>query len=163
MQDRLEREVEERVEKLGFEFVELELAGSRARPILRVRIDKPDSSPGNGVLVEDCARVSRELESYLDTRGDLSERYMLEVSSAGIERPLVKRRDFERFAGRPVAIKGTGKLVEKSRRLEGELLGVEEKAGVEYVRLKLDSEEVVEVPRSEIARAHLIFRWDEKG
>ena len=75
----------------------------------------------------------------------------------------MKRRDFERFRGQPLAIRGTATLAERARRLEGELLGVEDKEGVEYVRLRLQDQAVVDVPRKDIERAHLVFRWDEKA
>jgi ribosome maturation factor RimP len=157
----LERELEGRVEALGYEFVELERAGSRSRPILRVRIDVPGSSPGHGVSVADCTRVSRALESFLDTEADLADRYVLEVSSPGVERPLLRRRDFERFAGQEVALKVSEPVGEGGRkRFEGELLGLAGGAGAEVVRLRLETGEVLEIPRAQIVRAHLIFRWD---
>lgn len=159
--DSLEQELEKRLDALGFEFVELERAGSRARPVLRVRIDRPDSTPGHGVSVDDCIRISRELEAYLDAREDLSDRYVLEVSSPGLERPLVRRRDFERFAGREVALKGAETLAGRSRRLEGVLLGIDGAGAAERVRIRLADGAEVEIPRSEIARAHLIYRWDQ--
>ena len=106
VQDALTQEIERRIEELGFELVDLERVGSRARPILRAYIDRPDSRPGEpGVSLDDCARVSRALEPFLDEREDLSDRYVLEVSSPGVERPLVRRRDWERFAGSEVRVK----------------------------------------------------------
>ncbi|MBX6362433.1 MAG: ribosome maturation factor RimP [Gemmatimonadetes bacterium] len=158
--DSLEQELERRVDALGFEFVELERAGSKARPVLRVRIDRPDSTPGHGVSVDDCIRVSRELEAYLDAREDLPDRYVLEVSSPGLERPLVRRRDFERFAGREVAVRGTTTLAGRGRRLEGVLLGIGGEGADERVRIRLGDGAELEIPRSEIARAHLVYRWD---
>lgn len=159
----LEQELARRVEALGYEFVELERAGSRARPVLRVRIDLPDSEPGRGVTLEDCTRVSRALEADLDEREELGSRYVLEVSSPGVERPLVRRRDFERFAGRRAALKGYAALADRAKRLEGELLGVSGEADEERVRLRLDDGEVVTVPRREIARATLVFEWNQAG
>ncbi|HUH13240.1 MAG TPA: ribosome maturation factor RimP [Longimicrobiales bacterium] len=161
----LERELESRVEELGYELVELERAGSRARPIFRLRVDRPDSEPGKGVTVDECARVSRALQPFMDGRPDVAERYVLEVSSPGVERPLRRRGDWLRFQGQEVALQGSGELAGRgTRRLEGRLEGlVDEEApeGEETVRLRLPDETVVEVPREEIARAHLIFRWNE--
>jgi ribosome maturation factor RimP len=157
------QEIEQRVEALGFEFVELERAGSKARPILRLRIDRPGAVPGNGVTVADCTRVSRALESWLDGEDVLGGRYVLEVSSPGVERPLVKRRDFERFTGEEVAVKGRSPLAGRGRRLEGELLGVIDAGDDEHVRLRLADGQVVDIPRAEIARAHLIFRWRDEA
>jgi ribosome maturation factor RimP len=161
MTDSLSRDLETRVEALGYELVELEQLGTKTRPILRLRIDWPESGEKRGVTVEDCAVVSRALEAYLDTREGLSERYTLEVSSPGVERPLVRRRDFERFAGQPVALRGKTSLAERGRRLEGELLGVVERDGGEYVKVRLPKGEEVEVPRADIDRAHLVFKWEK--
>lgn len=158
--DSLDARIEAQVERLGFEFVELERAGSRARPVLRVRIDRPDSEPGHGVTLSDCTAVSRALETFLDTEEALGGRYVLEVSSPGLERPLLRPRDFRRFAGREVALKGYAPLAERSRRLEGELLGLEGEGEDARVLLRLQDGETVSVPRGDIARAHLIFRWD---
>jgi ribosome maturation factor RimP len=165
----VEREAEAasgaRVESLGYELVELERAGSKTRPILRVRIDVPGgtSEPGQGVTVDDCTRVSRELETYLDDSGGVSERYVLEVSSPGVERPLTRRRDFERFSGREVALSGKAPLAGRGRRLEGKLVGVSGEGDAERIRLRLPGGEEVEVPRGEVTRAHLVFRWEKQA
>lgn len=152
----LEREIESRIESLGFELVELERAGSKARPILRIRIDRPGAEAG--VTLDDCSQVSRELESFLDANPELSERYVLEVSSPGVERPLVKRRDFERFAGKEIAIK-TGSAVEDlGKRIEGVLRGINER---DVVALDVKGR-TVEVERDNIRKAHLVYRWEEK-
>jgi ribosome maturation factor RimP len=167
MSDDLERRIEERVDALGYEFVELERAGSKARPILRVRVDLAGGSsgePGTGVSVDDLAKISRGLEEYLDSAPDLADRYVLEVSSPGVERPLLRRRDFERFAGREVALKLTTRLPDGSRRVEGELVGISEAAGQEVVRVRRgdDDASVIDIPRTDVARAHLIFRWKDR-
>src|SRR5690606_41347973 len=133
-------------------------AGSRTRPVLRLRIDV--AAGDHGVTLDDCARVSRALEPYLDTVEGLPERYVLEVSSPGVERPLVRARDFERFAGEEVALTGYGPLAGRGRRLTGTLLGISTD-GEERVRLRLEDGEEVEVPRSQIARANLVFRWSD--
>jgi len=160
--DRLEGELEARVAELGFELVRLERAGSRARPILRLSIDRTDSVPGeSGVTLDDCTRVSRALEPWLDAREGLSSNYVLEVSSPGVERPLVRPRDFERFKGHEVAVRGKETLAGRAKRLEGVLLGLAAGPdGDERVVLRLPDGEEVEIPRAEITDAHLIYRWD---
>ena len=152
----LEREIESRVEGLGFELVELEQVGSKARPILRIRIDRPDTDAGG--TLDDCAHVSRELESYLDQAPELGERYVLEVSSPGVERPLVKQRDYQRFAGREVAIKTSEAIGDLGKRVEGVLRGIDER---DVVELDVDGR-TVEVPRDRIRKAHLVFRWEKE-
>lgn len=162
MAEELEQEIERRVEALGFELVELERAGSKARPILRVRVDRPGSAPGSGVTVDDCALVSRNLEEWLDGAAPVSERYVLEVSSPGVERPLVRARDFERFAGEEIAVRTKTPLPDGSRRVEGTLVGLESTDGVERVRLRLKDGSGIDIPRTDVARAHLVFRWQDR-
>lgn len=156
----IERELDGRVEDLGYELVEVRWGGSGQRPLLKLRIDRPDSGPGRGVTVDDCATVSRALEGWLDGFEGLSERYVLEVSSPGVDRPLVRARDFDRFRGARVAVMGHEVLAGRARRLEGELLGlVTEGTEGEAVALRLPSGDEVRVPRSEIRKAHLVFTW----
>ncbi|MFP4624374.1 MAG: ribosome maturation factor RimP [Gemmatimonadota bacterium] len=153
--------LEERTEALGFEVVELERTGSKNRPVFRLRVDRPDSVPGQGVGLDDCARISRALEEYLDARDTIPANYVLEVSSPGVERPLVKRRDFERFTGHEVAVKGYAPLAGRGRRLEGELMGIQDGPEGERIRLRLEDGEEIEVARQDVARANLVFRWNE--
>ena len=143
----IDREMEARVHDLGFELVDLRWGGSSRRPVLRVRIDRPDSTPGEGVTVHDC-----ESEA-------LPERYVLEVSSPGVDRPLVRRSDFQRFRGQRVAVKGRDVLAGRARRLEGELLGLEDGDGADVVRIRLPDGDEVSIPRDDIAGANLVFTW----
>ena len=102
--------------------------------------------------------MSRALESWLDEHDDVPERYVLEVSSPGIERPLTRLQDWERFAGEPVVVQGFGVLAERSSRLEAELLGLA--ADPEpTVRLRLKDGSEVGVPLTDIKGAHLLFKW----
>jgi ribosome maturation factor RimP len=162
----IDREIETRVTAMEMEVVEIAWAGSDRRPILRIRVDFPDSVPGRGVSVADCARVSRGLEPWLDEHALLPEKYTVEVSSPGVERPLHRRRDFERFAGEEVAVSGSSPLVEGGpTRLEGRLEGVGEGGDMEeyHVRIRRRDGEVVAVPRALIEKARLVFRWDGEG
>ena len=154
-------EMARRLEEMGYELVELEQAGSRARPILRVYLDRPDSRPGEpAVSIEDCTRVSRALEPWLDEREGLSDRYVLEVSSPGVERPLVRPRDWVRFAGEPVEVRGKAPLAGGGKKLRGELLGLVGDEGAERVHLRMEGGDEVEVPLADIERGNLVFRWE---
>jgi ribosome maturation factor RimP len=158
-------EIARQVEAMGFEVVELEQAGNAVRPILRLYIDRPDSVPGPGqpgVSLDDCATVSRALEPMLDAREDLSDRYVIEVSSPGVERPLVRVRDYTRFAGQDVALRGKQPLAGRAKRLEGTLAGLRGDEAAPLVALKLNDGEEVEIPLSEIDRANLVYRWERK-
>jgi len=160
----VEEEIETRVERLGFELVDVEWGGSRRRPVLRIRVDLPDSEPGKGVTVGDCARVSRELEGWLDEHPGLPERYVIEVSSPGVERPLKKRRDFLRFRGSDVRVVTTGDTV--PGKLEGLLQEVDDigDAGDDaafLVTVRTAGGAEARIPSHEIVRANLVFHWGE--
>jgi len=154
---KIRQEAESRLQDLGIDLVSMDWAGSRNRPVIRLRIERsPMGDPP--VTVNDCARVSRALESWLDEHDDVPERYVLEVSSPGIERPLTRLQDWERFAGEPVVVQGFGVLAERSSRLEAELLGLA--ADPEpTVRLRLKDGSEVGVPLTDIKGAHLLFKW----
>jgi len=100
-----------RLEMLGFDLADLRIGGTPNRPLVQVRIDWPPGSPGEGgggVTVADCATASRALEAWLDEGGPLGQRYILEVSSPGLERPLRWPRHWARFVGRDVTAKLEG-------------------------------------------------------
>ena len=92
--------LEPSVHALGLELVEIELAGSGHQTVLRIYIDGPD-----GVTVEDCADVSRQVSAVLDVEDPISGRYTLEVSSPGLDRPLVKPADFIQYVGETIKVK----------------------------------------------------------
>src|SRR2546428_1214119 len=103
-----------RLEALGFDLAALRIGGTPNRPLVQVRIDWPPDSPGSGaggtggVTVAECATASRALEAWLDDGGPLGPRYVLEVSSPGLERPLRWPRHWARFVGRDVTAKVAG-------------------------------------------------------
>jgi ribosome maturation factor RimP len=158
----LAKELEERLERMGFELVDAEWVGRASRPILRIRMDLPDSVPGEGgVTVDQCAEVSRAVEPWLDEHPGIPGRYVLEVSSPGVDRPLKRPRDWERFAGQPVLVKGKRPPGGKGDRLEGEILGLErDEDERERAALLLPSGEKLRIPLDEIEEAHLVYRWN---
>jgi ribosome maturation factor RimP len=96
-----------RLEVLGFDLADLRIGGTPNRPLVQVRIDKPPPAVG-GVTVDDCATASRALEAWLDGGGPLGNRYVLEVSSPGIDRPVRWHRHWTRFVGRDVNVRLAG-------------------------------------------------------
>jgi ribosome maturation factor RimP len=114
------REIAERVAtSSGLELWELELKGSGAGRILRIFIDKPD-----GVSHEDCAAFSREVATIFDVEDAVpGGRYLLEVSSPGLDRRLWKVEHFERFAGSRIKL-STREPLNGSRQFEGRLTGI---------------------------------------
>ncbi len=164
---KIRREAESRLLDLGIDLVSMDWAGSRNRPVIRLRIERSpmvDAPTGDAptgappVTVDDCARVSRALESWLDEHDEIPERYVLEVSSPGVERPLTRPQDWARCVGEPVVVQGFGVLAERSSRLEAELLGLDSEPEP-TVRLRLGDGAEVGVPLADIKGAHLLFKW----
>jgi ribosome maturation factor RimP len=97
-----------RLEALGLDLADLRIGGTPNRPLVQVRIDWPPADPPRRLTVDDCATASRALEAWLDAGGPLGTRYMLEVSSPGMERPVRWHRHWVRFVGREVNVKLAG-------------------------------------------------------
>ncbi|MDH3734545.1 MAG: ribosome maturation factor RimP [Gemmatimonadota bacterium] len=153
--------IERTVEDLGFEIVTLERGGGRSRPLLRLRIDLPDSKPGHSsVSVEDCAAVSRALRERFEADGGAEQDWVLEVSSPGVERPLTKVTDYDRFSGETIRVRGYRPLAGRAKELEGTLLGLSE-AEAETIALQIDDERI-EIPLRAIAGARLVYSWGSK-
>lgn len=155
--DRMRVVVEPVVERAGAELVHVEFGGRQGRPVVRVYVDAEA-----GVTLDDCARLSRLIERELESSGMVPERYVLEVSSPGIERPLARRRDFERFAGREIAIRlHIGR--EGRKRFTGVLEGVIDRADGSFGVVVRDSvggtEDRWTFGHGEIASAKLHVDW----
>jgi ribosome maturation factor RimP len=103
--DALLQPIRNHIAGLGFELVDLRRTGTLQRPILQVRVDRPDSRPGQGVTADDCAAISRSLERFLESSAMVGPRYVLEVSSPGFERPLRWPEHWRRFIGRQARIR----------------------------------------------------------
>jgi ribosome maturation factor RimP len=97
---------------LGLDLADLRIGGTSQRPLVQVRIEWPPSDPARPVAVDDCAKASRALEAWLDAEGVLGPRYILEVSSPGLDRPLRWPRHWAQFVGREVqaTVAGWGRV-----------------------------------------------------
>ena len=118
--DRLESLLAPVVEDLGFEYVGIEYSTNPKNRVLRLYIDQPET----GIVLEDCATVSREVSALLDVEDPVSGQYTLEVSSPGVERPLFTAEHFERFIGEPAVVQMQVPL-DGRRKFKGEIIGVE--------------------------------------
>lgn len=140
------------VEQAGAELVDLEVAGSHGRPVVRAYVDTEQ-----GITLDECARLSRLLEAELERTGAVPERYVLEVSSPGIERPLTRRSHFERFVGHEIDVRLYTKR-EGRKKFVGTLEAVEN--GERGFRIVVrDGQERWTFAEDEIARAKLHVRW----
>jgi len=138
---------------LGMELVDLEFKREGHSWFLRLFIDKP-----GGVTLDDCAEVSREVSALLEVEDPIEAPYRLEVSSPGIDRPLKKPADFDRFAGQLVKIK-TRKLLDPDVRGHQRKTFVGELCGLDGTLVRLRQTDrrggEISIPLVEIDRANL--------
>ena len=130
---------------MGFELVEIEFNSHPKNKVLRLYIDKE-----NGILIEDCSQVSRQVSALIDVEDPISGFFNLEVSSPGLDRPLRKIEDYERFKGEMVKIK-TSMPQDGQRNFKGRIKAVEE----DSVVILFEGKEV-SLPVSAIEKARLI-------
>jgi ribosome maturation factor RimP len=133
------------VKALGFEVLTVEKAGQGNSSVLRVYIDSPE-----GITVDDCARVSDQVSAILDVEDPITDRYRLEVSSPGFDRPLCTLAHFEAVVGQKVRIQSMVQIAGR-KRFTGILTGVT----AEVVTLDIDGE-VHSVPMDNILKARLV-------
>jgi len=133
---------------MGFELDNIELMKMGNRFLLRVFIDKE-----GGVTINDCERVSRQIEAQLDVEDPIPSSYILEVSSPGLDRPLRKPEDFKRFSGKTARVI-THKPIENQTFFIGEIA----EAGDDSIVLLLPKDKKVTIPYENISRARLEVR-----
>jgi len=137
------------VEALGYECWGIEFLSQGRHSLLRVYIDH-----ANGVLIDDCEKVSRQISGVLDVEDPISNEYTLEVSSPGMDRPLFTLDQFARNAGEQVKIRLRSPF-EGRRNFQGLLRGVEDQ---DVVVLADDHEYLL--PIDLIDKANIIPRFD---
>ncbi|QZY56791.1 ribosome maturation factor RimP [Crassaminicella profunda] len=127
------------------ELVDVEFVKEGQNWFLRVYIDKPD-----GITIDDCQHVSENLSEKLDEVDPIEQNYYLEVSSPGLDRPLKKDKDFERYKGQKIEVHLYQSLDGK-KQLQGELVGLQD----ESVVLKMDQDKEIKIPREKVSKAKL--------
>jgi ribosome maturation factor RimP len=148
----IEPQVQAMTEDYGYELVNITYGGPKRNPILTIMIDKE-----GGVTAEDCAEMSRRLGLLMDVLDPIPTSYQLAVSSPGLERPLVKAADFERFAGREASVRFYDET-DHAQSLIGELRGVRDGG----VALRVGQDELV-IAEDRIDSAHLTVDWESLG
>ena len=144
--DRIEKIIQPTIENLGFNIVRVLLSGDH-NPRLQIMVEPLDERAMN---VDDCAAISRAVSALLDVEDPVSSSYTLEVSSPGLDRPLVSLQHFERFAGYEARIE-TAMAIDGRKRFRGRLGGIEG----DNVLLQVDKNEWV-FPFPDIQKAKLI-------
>jgi ribosome maturation factor RimP len=145
---KIETIAEETAKPAGIEIVEVELKGSGRHQLLRIYIDKPE-----GVTHADCELISRGVSEVLDKEDPIAGSYELEVSSPGVERKLVKWRDWERFAGKKVKV--ALKAPSEPRHFDGVIA----RAEAQHVTVELAGGGEITFPFEQVDRANLKFEW----
>ena len=135
------------LEAMGYRVVRVAVTGGR-RATLQIMAERTDDQ---AMRVEDCTEISRTVSALLDVADPIAGAYLLEVSSPGIDRPLVRREDFARFAGFEAKVELSAP-VDGRKRFRGRLLGVEG----DDVRLLVDALPVA-LPITAVTRAKLVL------
>lgn len=140
------------LDAMGYELVRVQMMGGN-RPVLQVMAERADRE---AMTVENCAEISRTLSAILDVEDPIGDAYQLEVSSPGIDRPLTRPGDFDRFAGFEAKVE-TRAPVEGRKRFRGKLIGIE---GDDILIEAGKEGETVRLPFAEMSKARLILTDD---
>ena len=137
------------LELVDIEFVRLGQDG-----ILRLFIDKD-----GGIALDDCADVSHELSAILDVEEIITSNYTLEVSSPGLDRPLKKPEDYQRYAGRLIKVRTYDQVLDDSGNKRKTFLGTLEGLVDGSIRMKLKEGQSASIPLDRVAKANLEFEF----
>ena len=141
----LEALIEPVVDGLGYEFIGIEYNAQGKHSLLRVFIDKPE-----GINVDDCSAVSRQISGVMDVEDPIHGEYNLEVSSPGLDRPLFKIEHYANFVGEKCSVR-LKRLYEGRRKFKGSIVSINE----DILSFDIGDNEVLEVPFKEIDKANL--------
>lgn len=152
-EEKLIEALEPLAQEHGLDLVTVEIAGTRKRPILRVFLDKPSG----GITLDELVDAQEWVDASIEKADPFIESYDLEVSSPGIDRPLRKREDFDRFEGEETVVylkPGAAKTKVRgiSRGLEDDELVIEQEDG-----------QIERIPFDRIKKAHIIGKIDFSG
>ena len=137
--------IEKDIERLGCKVWGLELFGRHSNQTLRIYIDNKD-----GISVEDCEKVSKHVSKVLDTENDFSEKYMLEISSPGLDRKFFYKEQYQEFINDSIRV--TFFDNDNKKTIKGNLKEVDD------ICIKLEiKEEILEISFSSIIQANLLI------
>ncbi len=148
----LEDQIAQTLEAMGFEVVRVAITGEGGRRALQVMADRTD---GRQIDIDDCTAISTTLFDMFEAEDPIPGGYNLEVSSAGIDRPLTRPKDFTAFAGYEAKIQ-TRRPIDGRKKFRGILNGLSPE---ENIKMTVDGEQVT-LPLAEISRAQLILTDD---
>jgi len=147
--DRLTQLIEPVLTDMGFELVRIQLSGGEHRAKLQIMAEPMD---GRMMDVEDCHSISKRLSAVLDVEDPIKNAYELEISSPGLDRPLTRLKDFERFAGEEAKIE-LKQTLDGRKHFKGHLAGIEDG----NILLVLEEGYSLSLPFSNISKAKLVL------
>lgn len=150
----IERIITPTVEGMGYELVRLTVSGGH-RKTLQVMAERKD---GLNMSLDDCAHLSRAVSAVLDVEDPIEGAYSLEVSSPGIDRPLTRPKDYDRFAGFEAKLE-TRAPIDGRKRFKGRLLGLGVEGGAQNVKIEVEGTPLA-LPFEEIEKAKLVLTDD---
>jgi ribosome maturation factor RimP len=143
----IETLIQPAIGQLGYELVRVQMQGSR-RQTLQIMAERSDR---RGMTVDDCARISREVSALLDEADPIETDYVLEVSSPGIDRPLIRAADYDRFIGHEAKFELVAPVAGR-KRFQGVIAGRDG----DRIAVRVESE-TIEAPLADIKRARLVL------
>jgi ribosome maturation factor RimP len=150
---KIEKTISPMAETMGYEIVRVLLVGvGSGKPTLQIMAERPDGT----MHLDDCSRLSQAVSAILDVENVMAEAYYLEVSSPGIDRPLTRLKDFDRYKGFEAKVE-IDPGISGRKKFKGRLLGLENDAAVS---LKTEEGEVFALPFEHIQKAKLTLNDD---
>lgn len=139
MEEKIAHLIEDTIQGLGYELVKITVHGTREK-IVEIMIERLDEQK---VQLSDCQLVSRNISAIMDVEDVVDGKYFLEVSSAGIERPLVKLNDYIKFSGRDAKVRLKSQVQDRLN-IRGKILGVNDgkvmlKVGDEQIEIEFEN------------------------
>ena len=155
IEEKVEELIKDKIENIGYSLYDVEYAKEGPNYYLRVYIDNP-----NGIDLNDCEKVSNEINDVLDEANYIKEQYFLEVSSPGIERILRKDSHLKQNIGNKVEVKLFKKDENGNKNYIGELKEFDEDTITVKATDKIDEVKEVKIERKNIAQIKTIYDWD---
>ena len=150
IEDAIWKMAEPLVAENGMELIDVEYVKEGAEWYLRLFLDKDGDE---GIDLDDCELISRKFSDVLEEKDPITQAYRLEVSSPGIERPLKRTKDFQRFQGEKVQVKTFSEVEGKKQ-----FIGILQETTEETVTLDVDGASIV-IPRKQIGKANLVWEF----
>ncbi len=151
IEEKVELLLKSTIEKIGYELYDVEYAKEGKNYFLRVMIDRKQKT----IDLEDCEKVSNEINGLLDEADYIKDPYFLEVSSPGIERILRKDKHLKQNIGKEIQVK----LFQKDEKGKKEQQGILQEFKEETITIENEYHERIEIERKKIAQIKTIYHW----